>query len=143
MSYRVFLIAPTTAELKKLAQVNTYHRKTASSSEIAEDKRLTTPELDRQTCIDRAATQPEDTVDDWILPPATLDAASQRISEMYQNIIFADEEEEQSGYEGEESGWDDSQLKGDEISHASVCSPPSRTCKIGLLRVLQSRRRAL
>ena len=40
---------------------------------------------------------------DWILPPATFEAASQRISEMYKNVIFLrDEDDEQDWDEREE-----------------------------------------
>ena len=46
---------------------------------------------------------PDGETRDWILPPATFEAASQRISEMYRNVIFLrDEDDEQDWNEREE-----------------------------------------
>lgn len=36
-----------------------------------------------------------DTLSNWILPPATLEAVGNRISELYKNTIFADPEDEE------------------------------------------------
>ncbi|KAG6840086.1 hypothetical protein C0991_009063 [Blastosporella zonata] len=75
--YRVFLGAPSLSDLDK--DPSSYQWQTISSNQAFPPKRT-------------IATQ------SIILPPATLEAASRRISRIYENIIFDDELEERQIY---------------------------------------------
>lgn len=77
--FRVFLGAPSKADLQQT--VGTYNWQTISS---------TTPAASQSSFI--------------VFPPATLDAASHRISLFYQNVIFEEDEEERSEVEENEVG---------------------------------------
>ena len=88
--YRVFLGAPTVSSLDSGA---TYHWRTFSSKSLA--SQTSTTRLESRT-------------GSFVLPPATLEAASRLISLIYQNAIFdaSAEEEDQSfneSYEKEEA----------------------------------------
>ncbi|CCM03885.1 uncharacterized protein FIBRA_06036 [Fibroporia radiculosa] len=73
-SYRVFTGAPSIADLNR--DPNSYHWRTVSSAELSSHP----------------------------LPPATLEAASRRISLLYQNIIFhndSDEDDQEKSFSGD------------------------------------------
>jgi hypothetical protein len=73
--FRVFLGAPSKVDVQQ--DPSSYHWQTVSSKSSAEASQLP------------------------LLPPATLEAASRRISLIYQNIIFDDAEDEQEYHEEE------------------------------------------
>lgn len=77
MSYKIFTKAPSYAELQARERM---HWKTI------EVRGMTT------TGVDTTTTPIDDGVGtQWILPPVTLAVATQKISEIYKNVIFADE----------------------------------------------------
>ncbi|KAG5644956.1 hypothetical protein DXG03_007326 [Asterophora parasitica] len=78
--YRIFLGAPTAADIDKDA--NLYHWRTISSKQVK---------------------RPLSATQSLILPAATLEAASRRISLIYKNVIFDDGAEEEELDEGDES----------------------------------------
>lgn len=73
--FRVFLGAPSKADVQQ--DPSSYHWQTVSSKSSTAASQLP------------------------LLPPATLEAASRRISLIYQNIIFGDAEDEQEYHEEE------------------------------------------
>lgn len=83
--YRVFLGAPSPAELA--TDPSSYQWQTISSSRHAVQARRTL-----------GATQ------SVIFPPATLEAASRRISRIYENAIFDDNEPEEEQFDEPEGG---------------------------------------
>lgn len=99
MSYRVFLRAPPKSALKASeGQTFTWH------TVRSRDEAISSQDVAAETSSVEAK---DSTLDgdtrDWILPPASFEAASQRISEMYKNVIFLrDEDDEQNGDEYEE-----------------------------------------
>ena len=77
--YRIFLGAPSARELRESTGNETYQWKTITYP-MAQDEADTSVSLN-----------------DMPLPPLTLEAATQRISLLYQNIIFDEDEDE--GYD--------------------------------------------
>ncbi|KAL5492051.1 hypothetical protein ACEPAI_3498 [Sanghuangporus weigelae] len=109
MSYRVFLNAPSSASLKNTAKQN-FTWCTARS----EDSGFGTSQEAGKNVSLGTSIDSEGETRDWLIPPATLGAASQRISDMYKNVIFPqdnlgepDWEEYEDTQEGESGLGDD------------------------------------
>ena len=96
MPYRVFLGAPSPQDLANIdsSAASAYHWQTVSSSSRLPSKSSSTRFIATQS---------------FILPPATLEAASRRISLIYQNVIF-DESKDEEG---------DSLLEEDHLRHGN------------------------
>ncbi|KAI5116556.1 hypothetical protein M0805_000467 [Coniferiporia weirii] len=131
--YRVFLKAPTTADLKRKNTDDTPHWQTASRSSLAKVQRQNSKSLLQRSGghLENPSIQEEAASEDEgerILPPATIDAASQRISEMYKNVIFIDEEEEEDWAtrdRDEQSNWDDMRSKDVSKRGSLISWPPT------------------
>ncbi|KIJ93123.1 hypothetical protein K443DRAFT_112538 [Laccaria amethystina LaAM-08-1] len=82
MPYRIFLGAPSPQDLANIdsSAASAYHWQTVSSSSRIPSKSSSTRLIETQSLI---------------LPPATLEAASRRISLIYQNIIFDESKDEE------------------------------------------------
>ncbi|EJD07228.1 uncharacterized protein FOMMEDRAFT_149739 [Fomitiporia mediterranea MF3/22] len=108
MPYRVFLNAPTFAALKKQTSGDKYSWQTArsnspgvlsagSNNEETQPVRVGTSRSKDEESLSNLSIRDPD-AQEWLIPPATLGAASQRISEMYKNVIFSDVEEEEDDW---------------------------------------------
>ena len=82
MPYRIFLGAPSPQDLANIdsSAASAYHWQTVSSSSRIPSKSSSTRFIETQPLI---------------LPPATLEAASRRISLIYQNVIFDESRDEE------------------------------------------------
>lgn len=115
MSYKVFLKAPTAAALKDNATKESFRWQIANSQDKGQSSFLnkSSDVLSKDSGRDEAQVEG---VQEWILHPATLGAASQRISEMYRNVIFAEDDDEEEPWEGRKetvedgSGFDGSRI---------------------------------
>ena len=102
-SYKVFLRAPSTAELKR-------NDKTGSSFKWHTVEGLLIPNNQNNSSITHSSSKnfqshdvppfllsPEspEKAQEWLIAPASLNAATQRMSDMYKNVIFAEDEDEE------------------------------------------------
>ncbi len=95
--YKVFLPAPTYAEIRSESNNSDNSRSSERKWKIHELSSAKPNSLSRRdTEIVEAQTATEDFVHSrgWILPPGTLEAAGSRISELYKNVIFGDDDVE-------------------------------------------------
>ena len=122
-SYKVFLGAPTTAELRNQntqdsadnltwrAAEGPLHRENDATISRTDSKAKAQSQRDGLNLI--ISPQISEESREWIMPAATLNAATQRISEMYKNVIFPDDEEDDEDswvVKDEEYSRDDSRL---------------------------------
>ncbi|KAL5537251.1 hypothetical protein ACEPAF_1074 [Sanghuangporus sanghuang] len=94
MSYRIFLSAPSSASLKNTAgQSFTWctARSERSGFGTSQDAGKDAP---LGACIDTEDSTMDGETRGWLLPPATLGAASQRISDIYKNVIFPQDDDD-------------------------------------------------
>ncbi|KAF8835614.1 hypothetical protein BDN67DRAFT_912751 [Paxillus ammoniavirescens] len=98
--YRVFLGAPSAADVDKDPKSYVW-----------------------KTIQDPSSTQPSQSLFPYL--PATLDAASRRISLLYQNVIFDDTEEEEELRHGIEDAGDDNSETGKKDKTTFVTWPPT------------------
>lgn len=119
--YKIFTRAPTAAELKNRTSqsINSdFNWQAVEGSLTPEPDEENISEVlkyksqSRKKELPFELPQDEEGSNEWILPPATLNVATQRISDMYKNVIFADEgDDEDSWYvRDEETGQDESRL---------------------------------
>ncbi|OCB83979.1 hypothetical protein A7U60_g8650 [Sanghuangporus baumii] len=94
MSYRIFLSAPSSASLKNTAGQNftwCTARSERSGFGTSQDAGKDAP---LGACIDTEDSTMDGETRGWLLPPATLGAASQRISDIYKNVIFPQDDDD-------------------------------------------------
>lgn len=95
--YKVFLPAPTYAEIRSESNNSDNSRSSERKWKIHELSSAKPNSLSRRdTEIVEAQIATEDFVHSrgWILPPGTLEAAGSRISELYKNVIFGEDDVE-------------------------------------------------
>lgn len=105
-NYKVFLKAPSAAELERTARTGTdfsWHTIEGFLVPNNESNTSINPEQSSGGSLQRheipSFLLPLDSPDktrEWLIPPASMDIATQRMSEMYKNAIFAEDDDEDS-----------------------------------------------
>lgn len=107
-SYKIFLKAPSAAELERTERTGTdFSWHTIEGLLVPNNESNTSINLEQSSGGNLQRHEipsfllPLDSSDktrEWLIPPASMDIATQRMSEMYKNAIFAEDDDDEDSF---------------------------------------------